>query len=117
MSDVVNVFADEWQDIYPPTEGWRSNQRRLVPPGHTLGMSVVELLPGQTQAPYHFHHGNEELVLVLSGTPTLRTPEGERELRKGDFIFFPKGPGRRTPDGEPQRGFGPLRRRGLEGVA
>jgi uncharacterized cupin superfamily protein len=92
VTDVVNVHADDWQDIYPPTEGWRSNQRRLVPPGHTLGMSVVELLPGQTQAPYHFHHGNEELLLVLSGTPTLRTPEGERELRAGEFIFFPTGP-------------------------
>jgi uncharacterized cupin superfamily protein len=92
VSDVVNVFADDWQDIYPPTEGWRSNQRRLVPPGHTLGMSVVELLPGQTQAPYHFHHGNEELLLVLTGTPTLRTPDGERELKPGDAVHFPTGP-------------------------
>lgn len=89
---VSNVFDDEWEEIYPPTEGWRSNQRRLVPRGHTLGMSVIKLLPGQTQTPYHFHHGNEELLLVLSGTPTLRTPDGERELRAGDFAHFPKGP-------------------------
>jgi uncharacterized cupin superfamily protein len=89
---VSNVFEDAWEEIYPPTEGWRSNIRRLVPRGHTLGMSVIELLPGQTQAPYHFHHGNEELLLVLSGAPTLRTPDGEHELRPGDFAFFPKGP-------------------------
>jgi uncharacterized cupin superfamily protein len=89
---VTNVFDDEWDEIYPPTDGWRSNVKRLVPPGHTLGMSVVELLPGQTQTPYHFHHGNEELLMVLSGTPTLRTPDGERELQPGDFAFFPKGP-------------------------
>ena len=89
---VSNVFADEWQEIYPPAEGWLSNQRRLVPPGHTLGMSVIELLPGQTQCPYHFHHGNEELLLVLRGRPTLRTPDGERELEPGDAAFFPTGP-------------------------
>ena len=87
-----NVLDDDWEEIYPPTEGWRSNLRRLVPRGHTLGMSVVELLPGQTQTPYHFHHGNEELLLVLDGTPTLRAPDGEHELRPGDFAFFPKGP-------------------------
>jgi uncharacterized cupin superfamily protein len=89
---IGNVFDDEWEEIYPPTEGWRSNLRRLVPRDHTLGMSVVELLPGQTQTPYHFHHGNEELLLVLLGKPTLRTPSGEQELRPGDVVHFPKGP-------------------------
>ena len=91
MTDVRNVFADEWEQLYPPSEGWHSNTRRLVPPGNTLGMSLYELLPGQTQCPYHFHHANDELVLVLHGRPTLRTPEGERELEPGDFVHFPKG--------------------------
>lgn len=88
----VNVFDDAWDEIYPPTDGWRSNLRRLVPPGHNIGMTLVELLPGQTQTPYHFHHGNEELLLVLAGTPILRTPDGERELQPGEFAFFPTGP-------------------------
>jgi uncharacterized cupin superfamily protein len=92
MSETRNVFADEWDDIYPPLEGWRSNVRRLVPPGHKLGMSVIELLPEQTQCPYHFHHGNEELLLVLQGRPTLRTPDGERDLEPGDVVHFPTGP-------------------------
>lgn len=92
MSEKQNVFADDWQDLYPQLEGWRSNVRRLVPPGNTLGMSVIELPPGQTQCPYHFHHGNEELILVLRGRPTLRTPDGEHELEPGDFVHFPRGP-------------------------
>lgn len=87
-----NVFSDEWDDPFPPIEGWRSHLKRLVPPGHDLGMSVWEVLPNQTQVPYHFHHGAEELVLVLRGRPTLRTPEGERELEPGDAVHFPKGP-------------------------
>jgi uncharacterized cupin superfamily protein len=56
-------------------------------------MCLYELPPGQRQPIYHFHHGNEELVLVLRGTPTVRTPEGERELQEGDAVHFPVGPG------------------------
>jgi uncharacterized cupin superfamily protein len=92
MSDTPNVFADEWDDPFPPTEGWRSHVKRLVPPGHDLGMSLWELAAGQTQLPYHFHHGADELILVLRGQPTLRTPEGERHLEPGDVVHFPRGP-------------------------
>jgi uncharacterized cupin superfamily protein len=92
VSDVRNVYADHWEQLFPPVEGWRSNVRRLVSPGNAMGMSLYELLPGQTQCPYHFHHANDELILVLSGRPTLRTPDGEQELEPGDFAHFPKGP-------------------------
>jgi uncharacterized cupin superfamily protein len=87
----VNVFDDEWEELFPAVEGWRSNTRRIAP-GAKLGMSIYELLPGQTQCPYHFHHGSEELVLVLRGRPTLRTPSGESELREGDAVHFTTGP-------------------------
>ena len=86
-----NVFADEWDDPYPPIDGWRSRVKRLVGPGNSLGMSLYELEAGQTQCPYHFHHGADELILVLHGSPTLRTPDGERELEPGDVVHFPKG--------------------------
>jgi uncharacterized cupin superfamily protein len=87
---VSNVFHDDWEELYPPAEGWRSNTRRLAP-GQTLGVSVYELLPGQAQCPYHFHHGNEECVLVYSGRPTLRTPDGETTLEPGDVAHFTRG--------------------------
>jgi uncharacterized cupin superfamily protein len=92
MSGQVNVFADEWATPFPPIEGWRSNVRRLVAPGNDLGMSLYELEARQTQCPYHFHHGADELLLVLRGRPTVRTPDGERELEPGDVVHFPKGP-------------------------
>jgi uncharacterized cupin superfamily protein len=56
-----------------------------------IGASLYELEPGNQLWPYHFHVGNEEWVVVVSGTPTLRTPEGERELRAGDVVGFPEG--------------------------
>jgi uncharacterized cupin superfamily protein len=56
------------------------------------GMSVYELPPGQSVCPYHYEYGEEEWLLVLTGRPTLRTPEGERELAPFDAAFFPVGP-------------------------
>ena len=57
-----------------------------------LGGSVYELPPGQSNCPYHYEYGNEEWLLVLQGTLTLRHPEGEDELRPGDVVCFPVGP-------------------------
>jgi uncharacterized cupin superfamily protein len=57
-----------------------------------IGGSVYELGEREQTFPYHFHHGVEEWLLVLDGTPTLRSPGGERELRPGDVVCFPSGP-------------------------
>ena len=93
MSEIANVFSDQWpEDPEPPTEGWLARWRPLIERGHDLGMSLYELQPRQTQSPYHFHHGAEELLVVLRGHPTVRTPEGERKLAPGDFAHFPRGP-------------------------
>ena len=53
---------------------------------------MYELPPGQSICPYHYELGDEEWLVVLEGTPTLRTPEGERELRAWDTVCFPEGP-------------------------
>lgn len=57
-----------------------------------LGFSVYELPPGQSICPYHYENGEEEWLIALAGRPTLRTPDGERELRPWDTVFFPTGP-------------------------
>jgi uncharacterized cupin superfamily protein len=85
----VNVFDDEWSDGYPQLDGWRANYKRVT--AGSLAVGIYELLPGQTQCPYHFHHGNDELLIVLDGSPTLRTPAGEQELQPGDTAPFPAG--------------------------
>jgi uncharacterized cupin superfamily protein len=56
-----------------------------------IGATLYEFEPGNQLWPYHFHVGNEEWGIVISGTPTLRTPEGERELRAGDVVGFQQG--------------------------
>jgi uncharacterized cupin superfamily protein len=56
-----------------------------------IGGSLYDLEAGQRSFPYHFEHAREEWLLVVDGTPTLRTPDGERELRAGDVVCFPVG--------------------------
>jgi uncharacterized cupin superfamily protein len=75
-------------------DGFRRNSTRV---GATLGaartgLSVYELPPGQAVGPYHYEDPEEEWLLVVSGTPTLRHPGGEDELEPSDIVFFPSGP-------------------------
>jgi uncharacterized cupin superfamily protein len=56
------------------------------------GLSVYELPPGQAVSPYHYETPDEEWLLVVSGTPTLRHPDGEEQLEPWDIVFFPSGP-------------------------
>jgi len=56
-----------------------------------LGGTVYQLAPGADGAPLHIHHAMEELLIVLEGTPTLRTLDGERELAAGEVVAFPRG--------------------------
>lgn len=56
-----------------------------------LGVSLWDLPPGQAAYPYHLHLTEEELVIVLEGRPSLRTPDGWRELEQGEVISFLRG--------------------------
>ena len=56
-----------------------------------LAANVYELDPGAAGSPFHLHHANEELLLVLSGTPSLRGPDGTELLSAGAVVAFPRG--------------------------
>jgi uncharacterized cupin superfamily protein len=56
-----------------------------------LAANVYELDPGAVGSPLHVHHANEELLLVLAGTPSLRGPDGMQLLSAGAVIAFPLG--------------------------
>lgn len=59
-----------------------------------LGVSVFEVEPGQAAYPLHYHLGEEELLVVLAGTPSLRGEDGAwRQLAPGDLALFPRGAG------------------------
>lgn len=82
---------DGWPERRWPPERPGFEWRRKRVSGDHLGASVYALPPGQTTFPYHYELGNDELLVVVTGRPTLRTPDGERELKPGDCVFFPSG--------------------------
>ena len=90
----VNLFAPEF-DHDSDRDGyrWRGSRVGRALGAARIGASLYELPAGERTYPYHFHHGMEEWLLVVSGTPTLRGPNGERELRAGDVVCFATGPG------------------------
>ncbi|HEX5684942.1 MAG TPA: cupin domain-containing protein [Ideonella sp.] len=60
-----------------------------------LGASVDTLAPGMRGCPYHLHHAQEEMFIILAGTGTLRVAGEMLPIREGDVIFIP--PGREYP--------------------
>lgn len=58
-----------------------------------FGCSLMVLNPGQKAWPYHLHHVNEEMFLILEGEGLLRLDSDERDVREGDLICIPPGPG------------------------
>ncbi len=74
-------------------EGFRARRARVGRQlgSEKLGVSFWELPPGQAAYPYHWHLTEEELLVVLEGTPSLRTPDGWRELADGEVVAFPRG--------------------------
>jgi uncharacterized cupin superfamily protein len=89
---MANIHHPEFEDGERP-EGFRARRARI---GYQLGTELIgaslwEVPPGEAAYPYHFHYSDEELLIVLSGRPTLRTPEGERELEVGEALRFALG--------------------------
>jgi uncharacterized cupin superfamily protein len=56
-----------------------------------LGCGVDTLAPGKMGCPYHLHHAQEEMFIVLEGEGTLRVAGERLAIRAGDVIFVPPG--------------------------
>ena len=91
MARPSNIWDLEW-DFEDDPDGMRGARLLERPEGTKLVSAIWELDSGVDADSYHVHHATEELLIVLRGTPTLRTPDGERELREGDVVHFPIGP-------------------------
>ncbi len=90
MESIYGTDFDYSQD----REGYRWSRIRLGKRlgGQMLGASIYELDAGQKSFPYHFHRANEEMLLVVEGEVTVRTPNGEHLAHPGDTMIFPRGP-------------------------
>ena len=79
---MVNLFDPTWDAEVGEPEAKLRAVRLARPAGASrLAANLYELEPGAIVSPLHFHHANEELLFVFSGTPTLRRGGGdERQL-------------------------------------
>jgi uncharacterized cupin superfamily protein len=89
---LVNIHSADLQHDEDDPQGYRCGYLRLAPAigGHTMAGTLYELPPGNSNCPYHYE-SDEEWLLVLEGTLTVRHPEGEDELSAGDLVCFPAG--------------------------
>jgi uncharacterized cupin superfamily protein len=89
----VNLYDVETEAVAGRPSGYEMSRARVgeLIGASALGLSVYDLPPGQSAFPYHYELGREEWLLVLSGRPTLRDPDGEYELEPGDLVLFPEG--------------------------
>jgi uncharacterized cupin superfamily protein len=89
----MNLLDDDgWLErTWPPERPGYAWCRKRVAAEH-LGASLYELPPGESSFPYHYELGNDELLVVVTGRPTLRSPDGGRVLATGDCVLFPSGP-------------------------
>jgi uncharacterized cupin superfamily protein len=81
----------------PETIEWQSRQPYPAPYDNALagryrrafGVNLSRLDPGAVSSLRHWHTGEDEFLLVLEGTPTLVTDDGERVLGPGLAAGFP----------------------------
>jgi uncharacterized cupin superfamily protein len=92
---VANVFEPDFDPADATDQPGFARRRARVgrqAGAQRLGASVYELPPGEALCPYHWHAGNEEMIIALSGRPSIRTPDGWRELEPGELVPFSRGP-------------------------
>jgi uncharacterized cupin superfamily protein len=56
-----------------------------------LGYNLTVLPPGKAQCPFHCHHGEEEMFLIIEGEGELRFGDKRYPIRKHDVIACPTG--------------------------
>jgi uncharacterized cupin superfamily protein len=89
----ANIFDPELEPGEDDPPGFKTQGARIaaLAGSRHLGATVYELPPGEALCPYHWHEANEEMAIALSGSPSVRTPDGWRDLEPGDVVAFRRG--------------------------
>lgn len=87
--NLADVVFDDIED-----SGHYTSRRALFSAGigaRQLGYNLTELPPGKSQCPFHSHHHEEEMFLILDGEGELRFGDQRYPLRRHDVIACPTG--------------------------
>jgi uncharacterized cupin superfamily protein len=89
---VVSEAVLDWQEhTWGEHYGLRVQRLAQVAGGQKIGCTLYEVPPGKRPCPYHYHTANEEAILVLAGSGTLRLAGEEVPLRGGHYVALPVG--------------------------
>ena len=92
MKPVMNVDAVKFDDV--EENGLYTSSRGQISThigAKKLGYNLSVLPPGKVQCPFHSHHGEEEMLLILEGEGELRFGDKRYPIRKHDVIACPSG--------------------------
>lgn len=93
MKPMINLDEIvEFDDV--EANGIYTSQRALFSQSigaRQLGYNLTVLPPGKVQCPFHVHHGEEEMFLILEGEGELRYGDKRYAIRKHDVIACPTG--------------------------
>jgi uncharacterized cupin superfamily protein len=99
MRPIAKLNEVEFTDI--EDNGYDTSRRAQFSDGlgaKKLGYNLNELPPGKAQCPFHNHHGEKEMLLILEVEGELRFGKDRYPIRKYDVIACPTG-GRRGEAG------------------
>lgn len=91
---LIRNFHDAALERYQREPLYDGHGVRLAPgtAAKKLGASYDVLPPGKRGCPYHLHHAQEEMFIVVEGSGTLRVAGEMLPLKAGDVVFIPAGP-------------------------
>lgn len=91
-SPIMNLEDVEFDDV--EENGVYTSSRGQISDAigaKNLGYNLTVLPPGKIQCPFHCHHGEEEMFLILEGEGELRFGDQRYPIRKHDVIACPPG--------------------------
>lgn len=89
---IMNLDEVEFDDV--EDNGYYTSRRGRIGihiGARKLGYNLTVLPPGKAQCPFHSHHGEEEMFLILEGVGELRFGDQRYPIRKHDVIACPTG--------------------------
>ncbi len=92
MKPIINLDEVEFDDV--EENGIYTSRRARFSDrigARKLGYNLTVLPPGKVQCPFHSHHGEEEMFLILEGEGELRFGDQRFPIRKHDVIACPTG--------------------------
>lgn len=92
MQDIKKAQIDEIVCKHKSEhDGYEYYKKEFVPRSEAKQciVSIYEIPPGKSAYPYHYHTKNEEVFYIISGSGVLSTPNGVKNITKGDLLFFP----------------------------